>query len=82
MPLFVDLRGRTAVLVGGGIVAQRKLELLLDAGADVTVIAPQLAPSFEALRTRPRWRHCARQFETCDLDDAWLVVAATNDRAT
>ncbi|MFU8815924.1 MAG: precorrin-2 dehydrogenase/sirohydrochlorin ferrochelatase family protein, partial [Pseudomonadales bacterium] len=43
LPLFLDLRGRPCLLVGGGEIARRKLELLLRAGAAVEIVAPRLA---------------------------------------
>jgi siroheme synthase-like protein len=71
-PLFLKLAGRRVVLVGAGTVATEKLRHLLDAGADVTVVAPQIAPAIAAapvtLVNRP--------FEPSDLDGAWFVVAA------
>ncbi len=71
-PAFLKLSGRRVVLVGGGAVAMAKLHGLLDAGARVTVVAPQIRPELEqpgvVIRRRP--------FEDSDLDGAWWVVAA------
>jgi uroporphyrin-III C-methyltransferase/precorrin-2 dehydrogenase/sirohydrochlorin ferrochelatase len=70
--LFLKLAGRRVVLVGAGAVAAEKLRHLLDVGADVTVVAPDIAPAIEgAPVTLVR-----REFHTSDLDGAWLVVAA------
>ena len=71
-PLFLKLAGRPVVLVGAGVVATEKLRHLLDAGADVTVVAPDIAPAIAATPARI----VRRGFEAADLDGAWLAVAA------
>jgi uroporphyrin-III C-methyltransferase/precorrin-2 dehydrogenase/sirohydrochlorin ferrochelatase len=71
-PAFLRLDGRRVVLVGGGAVAAGKLEGLIAAGAQVTVIAPQIRPELD----RPGVVLERRPFEPRDLDDAWWVVAA------
>jgi uroporphyrin-III C-methyltransferase/precorrin-2 dehydrogenase/sirohydrochlorin ferrochelatase len=71
-PVFLKLRGRRVLLVGGGTVASGKLRPLIDAGADVTVVAPQIA---DAIRTSGVTFE-VRPFEPADLDGAWFVVAA------
>src|SRR5437667_11610716 len=86
LPLFLNLTGRTVVLVGGGRVAAGKLRQLLAAGANVTVVAPEIRDEIIALVGRPfegrldgepeRLALHARPFEASDLDGAWLVVAA------
>ena len=76
-PLFADLAGKRVLVVGGGAVALRKTRALLDAGALVTVGAPAFEPGIEALRVRLVFG----EFEEGWLDTAWLVVAATDDRA-
>ena len=71
-PVFLKLTARPVVIVGGGPVATSKLSALLDAGARVTVVAPEVTPEIAgsgvAIRRRP--------FEGSDLDDVWLTVAA------
>jgi uroporphyrin-III C-methyltransferase/precorrin-2 dehydrogenase/sirohydrochlorin ferrochelatase len=71
-PVFLKLAGRRVVVVGAGPVAASKIGALVAAGADVRVVAPDVRPeildSGVAVDRRP--------FEACDLDDAWLVVAA------
>jgi siroheme synthase-like protein len=71
-PLFLKLGGRRVLLVGAGSVAWWKLETLLAAGADVTVVSPEVRPEFE----RAPVRLIRRAFEESDLDGAWLVVSA------
>lgn len=71
-PAFLNLQSRRAVVVGGGPVAASKLEALLAAGADVTVVAPDVVPEIERLPVAI----VRRPFEPADLDGAWWVVAA------
>jgi uroporphyrin-III C-methyltransferase / precorrin-2 dehydrogenase / sirohydrochlorin ferrochelatase len=71
-PLFLKLAGRRVVLVGAGRVAAEKLRHLLDAGADVTVVAPDVAPEVAVAPVRI----VQREFRPADLDGAWLVVSA------
>jgi len=71
-PAFLSLRSRRAVVVGGGPVAAAKLDALLQAGAEVTVVAPEVVPEIE----RRGVIVVRRPFEDADLDGAWWVVAA------
>ena len=71
-PAFLKLSGRSVVVVGGGVVAGSKIRALLDAGADVTVVAPEISAEIGRADVA-----CVRRpFEARDLDGAWLVVAA------
>ena len=72
LPVFLRFDGRRVVVVGGGAVAAAKIPALLDAGADVTVIAPEIAPDID----RSRVRVLQRAFVAADLDGAWFVTAA------
>lgn len=81
-PLFADLRGRKVLVVGGGPVARRKVEALLDAGARVVVGAPSLEPGLAAWVAAGRVIHVRGSFLPAWLDDAWLAIAATNDATT
>ena len=71
-PVFLELTNRTVVVVGGGSVAASKLSTLLDAGAQVRVVAPNVGPDIE----RPGILVMRRTFRPADLDGAWLAVAA------
>jgi len=72
IPVFLKLGGRPVVLVGGGAVATAKLAGLIEAGALVTVVAPEVAEEI----ARARATVVRREFRPGDLDGAWLVVAA------
>ncbi|HEV8617785.1 MAG TPA: bifunctional precorrin-2 dehydrogenase/sirohydrochlorin ferrochelatase [Methylomirabilota bacterium] len=74
---FLDLRGRRCVIVGGGPIAARKTEALLEAGARVTVVSPALTPALAALVAARRVVHRPRRFLTTDVRGCALAVAAT-----
>ena len=75
LPLFLNLSGRTVVLVGGGPVAAAKLRQLLAANATVRVVAPDVVDDI-ADAGRRGVTIIRRAFQPTDLDAAWLVVAA------
>lgn len=81
LPIFVDVRLRPCLVVGGGEVAARKAELLLRANAAVTVVAPELCGSLVQDRDAGRISHRARVFQPSDLEGSALVIAATDDEA-
>lgn len=76
-PVFLDLKDRPVLVVGAGPVALRKTKGLLEAGARVTVVAPETLPDFSDLPVRL----IRRPFRASDLNGAALVFAATDDRA-
>ncbi len=78
-PVFLDLRGRPVLVVGGGRVAQRKVEGLLAARARVTVVAPRVEPRIRAWARQGRIRWQARGFEPGDLLGTELAFIATSD---
>ena len=78
-PLFVDLRGRPVVVVGGGSVALRKVELLLSAGARVTVVSPVIAPNLLELEVAGAISVIHASFTSVHLAGSTLVIAATDD---
>ena len=79
LPIFVDIRNRLAVVVGGGHVAHRKAEHLLKAHARVRVVAPVLCAELEVYRDLGRIEHRPVLFSAAHLEGAALVVAATDD---
>ena len=80
-PLFLDLADRPALIVGGGEVAARKMQGLLEAGARITVIAPRAAEEIERLAGEERIRLRRREWQTGDCRGFTLVYAATDTPA-
>jgi precorrin-2 dehydrogenase / sirohydrochlorin ferrochelatase len=72
---FLDLAGRSCLVVGGGSLAVQKTRGLLECDARVTVVAPQAVPELRALDVT--W--LARPYEPADLDGRFLVIAATSN---
>ena len=78
-PVNLRLEGRRCMVVGGGSVAERKVESLLQAGALVTVISPDLTPVLKDRVVRAEIEWSQRGFAAGDLADAFIVIGATND---
>ncbi|CUR57658.1 Uroporphyrinogen-III C-methyltransferase [metagenome] len=78
-PSGLRLAGRRVVVVGGGNVAQRRVPVLISAGAQVTVVSPVVTPAIEGLA--PEITIELREFVETDVELAWYVIAATDDPA-
>lgn len=78
-PLFADLSGRQVLVVGGGVVGERKVAALLESGARVTVGAPDLTPSLLGWVNDGQVQWLQGPFKDGWLEQAWLVIAATSD---
>jgi siroheme synthase-like protein len=76
-PVSLVVTGRRCVVVGGGRIATRKVKGLLDAGADVVVVAPEPDPQVRAWADAGALTLHERAFAAADLDRAWLAFAAT-----
>ncbi|NCO35996.1 MAG: hypothetical protein AUJ92_17645 [Armatimonadetes bacterium CG2_30_59_28] len=73
------VEGRRCVVIGGGKVAERRIAGLLEASARVTVISPQLSAALQSLVATGDLNWISRDYDTGDLDDTFLAVAATDD---
>ena len=78
-PVMLDLEGRVCLVVGGGVVAARKISGLLDAGARVTVVSPVLAPAVLDIARDGRLRWWPREYAEGDVAGFALVMVATAD---
>jgi uroporphyrin-III C-methyltransferase/precorrin-2 dehydrogenase/sirohydrochlorin ferrochelatase len=81
-PVSLELRGRRCVVLGGGEMAEPKVRALLDAGADVTVIAPDPSEGVAALGRQGRITLVQRVYERGDLSGAFLAIAASDPEVT
>ena len=75
-PIFLDLKGKTCLVVGGGEVAVRKVSILLQSGAKVKVVSPELCMELRKLEIE----HLPERFSDTHLEGATLAIAATDDR--
>ncbi len=79
-PIFLNVSGEKCVVIGGGQVALRKVEALLDHGADVEVISPEICSELDRLAENGGIAIRRRRYQAGDLKRAFVVVAATDDR--
>jgi precorrin-2 dehydrogenase/sirohydrochlorin ferrochelatase len=80
-PIFLEMKGRPVLVVGGGRVGEDKVRGLLAAGADVMVVSPDLTPSLRELQVSGAIRHIQRPWTEADLDGFQVVIVATDDGA-
>jgi precorrin-2 dehydrogenase / sirohydrochlorin ferrochelatase len=80
-PVFLNLAGRRCAVIGGGSVGQRKVEGLVESGANVTVISPRLTERLDAFVKQGTVQHVSREYQTGDLAGFDLAFAATDDGA-
>ena len=79
LPIFLNIKNKKCVVVGGGEVAFRKATLLLRAGANLHIVAPLVSDELRKLRVDRDCTITLKKIEEADLNDAVLVVAATDD---
>lgn len=81
LPIFMNIRGRQCLVVGGGQVAARKVYLLHRAGAQVTVVSPVLCDELQRWAQAGDITHVVREYTETDLNGVKIVIAATNQQA-
>jgi siroheme synthase-like protein len=80
-PIFLNLRGKKCVVVGGGQVALRKVTTLLDCGADITVISPKPHSKMTKLSQNKAIQLFRRHYKQGDLKNSVICIAATDVKA-
>lgn len=78
-PICLDLSGKTCIVIGGGQVAERKILSLLECGARITVVSPELTDEVAELATTGRINLLRRLYRDGDLQGSFLTIAATDD---
>ena len=80
LPIFVNIKQRDCLVVGGGQVAARKVALLKKAGSSITVISPGLCDDLSAMAAANTITHIERNFEDADISNQAIIIASTDDR--
>ncbi len=78
-PISVRMQGKKVVVAGGGKVASFKIALLLEEGADVTVVSPEAVNEIRQWAEEEKLKWINRQIEISDCEDAFLIIAATDN---
>ena len=79
-PIYLNLTGRSSVVVGGGTIAEGKVLGLLEADAQVILIAPEITPALRELIANGKITWEQRPYQNGDLEGAAIVISATDDR--
>jgi precorrin-2 dehydrogenase/sirohydrochlorin ferrochelatase len=79
--MFLDLTGRRCIVIGGSAVAARKVGGLLAAGAQITVVSPEISERLRRLIVQQSLKHVARKYKSGDLAGFAVAFVATDDRA-
>ena len=80
-PVFLDIAGKSVIVIGGGNIAHQKVVGLLKASAELTVVSPDLNQEMASLAAGGRFRHVERDYEPGDLEGYLLAFVATDDRS-
>lgn len=81
-PVLINLEGKKCVVIGGGKVAERKIKTLLKFGAKVTVVSPEITKNIAKLVEEKKVHYLQKKYASQDIEDAFLVIAATSDSDT
>ena len=79
-PVYLDLRGKQVVVIGGGFVAGEKLSVLFESGARLRVISPELCAELAQWHAEGRFEWRRKRWEPADQADAFVAIGATNDK--
>ncbi|MGO4886971.1 NAD(P)-binding protein [Anaerobacillus sp. MEB173] len=78
-PVLLNLDGRKIIVIGGGTIAERKVQGILETGAMVDVVSPDITEELKRLVSEKKITWKQKEFKKKDLEDAFIVIAATNN---
>jgi precorrin-2 dehydrogenase/sirohydrochlorin ferrochelatase len=81
-PLFINLNEKKVLVIGGGVVAEHKVRILLNFAANITLVSPKATQNIINLKDSDKIILVPRKYQSSDIDNALLIVAATGDRQT
>jgi uroporphyrin-III C-methyltransferase/precorrin-2 dehydrogenase/sirohydrochlorin ferrochelatase len=79
LPIFLDLNGKRTLIVGGGVIAARKADLLLRAGSEVTIVAPELGDELKMLNETHAFNHKVEKLIAEDLNGCVVAFGTAED---
>src|SRR5210317_2094112 len=79
LPVFLDMNGKRALVVGNGVVAARKADLVLRAGSDLTIVAPQLGDELSRLAETYQFHHQATELTAENLEGCVVAFGCSED---
>ncbi|KHD86612.1 NAD(P)-binding protein [Heyndrickxia ginsengihumi] len=79
IPVMLDLYEKHVVIIGGGKVAKRRIQTLLETGALITIVSPTIDPDLQSMHDQQLFRWKQKRFDRADILDAHVIIAATND---
>jgi siroheme synthase-like protein len=80
-PLFLNVKAMKCIVIGGGLIALRKVKDLLEHCADITVVSPYTCKGIDELSAQGKIRVLKRKYQMGDLEGSYLAVVATGDRS-
>jgi siroheme synthase-like protein len=81
-PVFIDVRGRRCVVIGGGAIGEEKIHRLMECGANVAVISPTVTGGVQGIADAGGLEWSQREYRPGDLEGAFIAIAATDDSST
>jgi uroporphyrin-III C-methyltransferase/precorrin-2 dehydrogenase/sirohydrochlorin ferrochelatase len=82
LPIFLDIQNKPCLVVGGGQVAARKIKLLMNAGANIKIISPEICTEILQMSEHKQIKYISRKYQAGDEDGTTLIFAATDSEET